>query len=107
MHTIVKASSPVYNNDKNIEKLRTINKCAKQVFQKRSKIYDSSIWKTCLSTAADLSTDFFLYKSYESYDMTHFVEQHMLTYLTTSILYFVVDCIIEFNNCDDEKCNIN
>lgn len=102
-----------YNTNKNItrnaqsNKVNNVMRCAEQVFKRRVKIYDTCLLQTGISMIADLSVDVYLYKSYSNYELSHFVEEHMLTWLITSSLYFTYDCWIEFQICDEDMCDIN
>lgn len=88
---------------KKIEKMR---KCTREIYKKRVKIYDTTILQSSISTVADLSIDMLMYQSHNNYDIQHYIIQHMLTYLTTNLIFLTYDIAIEFQKCDDDFCEI-
>lgn len=88
-----------------ITTIRKVKRCSTQVFHKRAQIYDSSLLKTFISMSADLSTELLLKHDYVIHDPSHFIEQHLLTYIVANSMYFVLDCVNEFKTCD-ENCDI-
>ena len=99
---IVKNAKTLYDN--NIFKTKRYVKCSQYVINNRLKIYDLCFFQTSISTFADLSTDIFLVKSYEHYDIRHFILQHLLTWLLTSSFYLIWDIYNEFNSCEKMIC---
>ena len=98
-----------YLYKKKISRTKKYVKCSQYVIKNRLKIYDLCLYQTSISTLADLSTDVFLLKSYQHYDLRHFMLQHLLTWLLTSSFYLTWDIYNEFsscNICEDNNCDI-
>ena len=88
----------------NKTKRKKMIKCTRYVIRKRKMIYKSTNIKSGISTIVDVSINLMTDKTP---DVEHMLEQQILIYLTTNVLYFIYDSIIEYNRCNEEICEIS
>ena len=103
--------SKVYCNaesfqNKSYKTIVNIKKCSKKVFDNRSSIYDSVITKSIISLISDLSVELFLQSSHSDYQISYFIEDHVLTYVLTNMVFFALDSCKIYAKCEDDNCEV-
>ncbi len=101
-----KISKPVVCFKRIERNTRKFLSCSTYVLDQRYVLIKKSMVQSSICATSDMLVEINLdnHNDFMNFNYIHFIDHYMTTYIFSSLIFFLIDSLEEFDNCSKDEC---